>query len=75
MRDQYFSNTYTTSGNMTITAQNARARRALQPQVFSKQKIVFDIASFIYRTKHMRKEGLIVSFYMPMPILKISNQF
>ena len=33
---------------MTITAQNARARRALQPRGFSKQKIVFDIASFIY---------------------------
>ena len=48
IRDQYFSNTYTTSGYMTITAQNARARRALQPRGFSKQKIVFDIASFIY---------------------------
>ena len=33
---------------MTITAQNARARRALQPRGFSKQKIVFDIASFFY---------------------------
>ena len=39
-----FSNTYTTSGNMTITSQNARARCALQPRGFSKQKIVFDIA-------------------------------
>ena len=48
IRDQYFSNTYTTSGNMTITAQNARASRALQPRGFSKQKFVFDIASFIY---------------------------
>ena len=43
-----FSNTYTTSGNMTNTAQNARARCALQPRGFSKQKIVFDIGSFIY---------------------------
>ena len=36
-----FSNTYTTSGNMTITAQNARARRALQPRGFSKQNKMF----------------------------------
>ena len=47
---------------MTITAQNARARRALQPRDFSKQNIFFDIASFIYWTKNMRKEGLVVSF-------------
>ena len=30
---------------MTLTAQNARARRALQPRGFSVQKLVFNIAS------------------------------
>ena len=33
---------------MTITAQNVRACRALQPRGFSKQKIDIGIASFIY---------------------------
>ena len=43
-----FSNTYTTSGHMTMTTQNARARRALQLRGFSMQKFVFEIALFIY---------------------------
>ena len=47
-RSLFFSNTYTTSGHMTITAQNIRARRALKPRSFSVQKLVFDIASVIY---------------------------
>ena len=47
---------------MTITAQNARARHAPQPRGLSKQNNVFDIASFIYWTKNMRKEWLVVSF-------------
>ena len=33
IRGQYFSITYTTFGHITITAQNARARRALQPRM------------------------------------------
>ena len=40
----YFSNTYTTSVRMTITAHTARARRAPQLRGFSMQKIVFEIA-------------------------------
>ena len=63
------------SGTMTITAQNARARRVLQLRVCSMQKFVFEIALFINCTKIMRKEGLVVSFKMPKPILKLRNQF
>ena len=48
IRDHYFSNTYTTSSHITITAQHARARRALQLRGFSMQKFVFEIALFIY---------------------------
>ena len=75
IRNHYFSNTYTTSVHMTITSQNARARRALQPRDFSVETLVFDIASVIYRTKIVCKEGLVVSFKMPKPILKLRKQF
>ena len=47
-----FSNTYTTSGNMTITAQNARARRALQPRGFSKQKMFLTLLRSFTDQKH-----------------------
>ena len=52
----FFSNSYTTSGHMTITAQNARARRALQPRGYSVQKLVFDIASVINKQKSCIKK-------------------
>ena len=39
-RVQYFQNTTTTSGHMTITAQNARARCAVHPRGFTIQKFV-----------------------------------
>ena len=51
-----FSNTYTTSGHMKITAQNARARRALQLRDFSMQKFVFQIAVFITEQKSCVKK-------------------
>ena len=38
------------------------------------QKFVLEIALFIYRTKTMRKEGLVVSFKMTQPFLKLRNQ-
>ena len=42
---------------MTITAQNARARRVLQPRGFSEQTIVFDIArSFTEQKTCVKKD-------------------
>ena len=52
MRDQYFSNTYTTSGNMVITAQNQRARRAHQSRGFSKQKWFLTLLRSLTEQKH-----------------------
>lgn len=48
IRDQHFLNTYTTSCHMTNTAQNAIARDT---------KICLLHASFIYRTRVIRKPG------------------
>ena len=44
-------------------------------RLFDAKICFFSIALFIYWTKLMRKEGLVVSFKMPKPILKLRNQF
>ena len=46
---------------MTTTAQNARARRALQPRGFSEQKMFLTLLRS-FTEQNMRKEGLVVSF-------------
>ena len=44
---------------MTITAQNARARRALQPRGFSKQKMFLTLLRSFTEKKNTRKELVI----------------
>ena len=53
-----FSNTYTTSDHMTITAQNARARRALQPRGFSIKKMFLTLLRSFTENKIMHKSVL-----------------
>ena len=56
-RSIFFSNTYTTSGHMTITTKNARARRAPNQEVFRYKKLFLTfLRSFTEQQTCLKKD-------------------
>ena len=64
---------YTTSGYINATAQNARARRAVQPAGFSIQNLFLHAFVHLLIENHTKKI-LVLSFKILRLILKLRNQ-
>ena len=60
---------------MTITAQNARARRALQPRGFSKQKLFLTLLRSFTEQKHEKRRTSCIILNANANFEKLSNQF
>ena len=56
IRDQNFPNNYTTSGQITATAQNAHARRAVQPICYTKTCFTRLSTSFAYGYRNVARQ-------------------